>query len=158
MRPERVRAPGDLGVRLIVAYKGVKAVAELALAVVLVVLAASGELVALRDLATQLREHLASRWSVLAGRTIGALVSDRGVHLIEIGLALDGLLSSVEAITLWRGYRWAPWLVVVATASPLPLEIAEIARTPRPSRVGLAMVNLAVVGVLARHIARRWRR
>ena len=94
----------------------------------------------------------------LAGRTIGALVSDRGVHLIEIGLALDGLLSSVEAITLWRGYRWAPWLVVVATASPLPLEIAQIVRTPRPSRVGLAMVNLAVVGYLAQRIARKWRR
>jgi uncharacterized membrane protein (DUF2068 family) len=158
MQPEGVRAPGEVGVRLIVAYKGGKAVAELILAVVLVVLAASGELVALRDLATQLREHLASRWSVLAGRAIGALMSERGVHIVEIGLALDGLVSAVEAITLWRGYRWAPWLVVVATASPLPLEIAEIARTPRPSRVGLAMVNLAVVGVLARHIARRWRR
>ena len=95
---------------------------------------------------------------MLAGRAIGALMSERGVHIVEIGLALDGLVSAVEAITLWRGYRWAPWLVVVATASPLPLEIAEIARTPRPSRVGLAMVNLAVVGVLARHIARRWRR
>jgi uncharacterized membrane protein (DUF2068 family) len=109
-------------------------------------------------LATQLREHLASRWSVLAGRAIGALMSERGVHIIEIGLALDGLVSAVEAITLWRGYRWAPWLVVVATGSPLPLELAEIARTPRPSRVGLALVNLAVVGFLARHIARRWRR
>ena len=158
MRPERVRAPGDLGVRLIVAYKGVKAVAELALAVVLVVLAASGELVALKHLATHLREHLASRWSVLAGRAIGALASERGGHLIEIGLALDGLVSSVEAITLWRGYRWAPWLVVVATASPLPLEIAQIVRTPRLSRVGLAMVNFAVVGYLVLRIARKWRR
>jgi uncharacterized membrane protein (DUF2068 family) len=158
MQPKRVRAPGEVGVRLIVSYKGGKAVAELILAVVLVVLAASGELVALRELATQLREHLASRWSVLAGRAIGALASERGVHLIGVGLALDGLVSAVEAITLWRGYRWAPWLVVVATASPLPLEIAEIVHTPRPSRIGLAMANLAVVGYLAHHIARRWRR
>jgi len=62
MQPEGVHAPGEVGVRLIVAYKGGKAVAELILAGVLVVLAASGELVALRDLATQLREHLARRW------------------------------------------------------------------------------------------------
>jgi uncharacterized membrane protein (DUF2068 family) len=95
---------------------------------------------------------------VLAGRAIGALVSERGVHLIEIGLALDGLVSGVEGFTLWRGYRWPPWLVVVATASPLPLEIAEIVRTPRPSRVGLAMANLAVVGYLALRIAKKRKR
>jgi hypothetical protein len=108
MQPETVRTPEEHGVRLIAAYKGVKAVAELALAVVLVVLAASGELVAMTHLATHLREHLASRWSVLAGRAIGAMVSGRSVHLIEIGLALDGLVSGVEAFTLRRGYRWAP--------------------------------------------------
>jgi uncharacterized membrane protein (DUF2068 family) len=157
MQPDRARVAGAVGVRLIVAYKGAKAVAELALLVVLVVLAASGELAALRHLATQLREHLASRWSVLAGRAIGALVSEWSIHLIEIGLALDGLLSAVEAFSLWRGYRWAPWLVVIATASPLPLEIAEVVRTARPSRAGLVMVNLAVVAYLARLLAKERR-
>jgi uncharacterized membrane protein (DUF2068 family) len=158
MQPERVRARGEVGVRLIVAYKAVKAVAELILAAVLVVVAASGELVAVRHLATELQEHLASRWSVLAGRAIGALASEWSVHIIEIGLALDGLVSALEAITLWRGYRWAPWLVVIATASPLPLELARIVRAPRPLPIGLAMVNLAVVGYLALYIARKRRR
>jgi uncharacterized membrane protein (DUF2068 family) len=158
MQPGESGAPDELGVRLIVAYKAVKAIAELALAVVLVTLAASGKLVALRHLATQMQEHLESRWSMLASKAIGALVSERGVHLIKIGLALDGLVSSVEALALWRGYRWAPWLVVVSTASPLPLEVAEIVRAPRPSRVGLAMVNVAVVGYLALRMAKKRRR
>jgi hypothetical protein len=66
--------------------------------------------------------HLASRWSMLAGRALASLVSERGVHLLEMGLALDGALSAIEGWCLWRGYRWGLWLVVVATAAPLPLK------------------------------------
>jgi uncharacterized membrane protein (DUF2068 family) len=155
MAPEVTRAPRDVGVRLILAYKMGKAVAELSFAVALVALAASGELATVRHFATGLREHLASRWSVLVGRAIGALVSARGVHLVEIGLALDGLVSAFEGFALWRGYPWAPWLVVAATAAPLPLEIASIVRTHRLSRLALAVVNVVVIGYLARRSSRR---
>ncbi|HYS81710.1 MAG TPA: DUF2127 domain-containing protein, partial [Anaeromyxobacteraceae bacterium] len=106
------------------------------------------------DLAHQLREDLASRWSLLLGRALGA-ITNRGVHLVELGLVLDGVVSAVEAWTLWRGYRWGAWLVVVATATPLPLEVAAIARSLRPWRILLAAVNVAVVVYLARQIARR---
>ncbi len=144
----------DLGVRLIVLYKVAKALLEFSAAIGLVVLAATGEIETLRDLAHQLREDLASRWSLLLGRALGA-ITNRGVHLVELGLVLDGVVSAVEAWTLWRGYRWGAWLVVVATATPLPLEVAAIARSLRPWRILLAAVNVAVVVYLARQIARR---
>jgi uncharacterized membrane protein (DUF2068 family) len=144
----------DLGVRLIVLYKVAKALLEFACAIGLVVLAATGEMETLRVLAHQLREDLASRWSLLLGRALGAL-TNRGVHLVELGLALDGLVSAVEGWTLWRGYRWGAWLVVVATAAPLPLEVVAISRSHRPWRVLLAAVNAVVVVYLTRQIVRR---
>jgi uncharacterized membrane protein (DUF2068 family) len=148
-----VGPPGRaLGVRLIVLYKGLKAVGEVALAIALVALAASGEVDSVRALAAQLRHDVASRWSLLAGRALASLASARGVHLLEVGLLLDGALSAVEGWSLWRGYRWGPWLVVAATATPLPLEVLEIARSHRVSRLVLALVNVAAVVYLARRI------
>jgi uncharacterized membrane protein (DUF2068 family) len=127
------------------------------LAAALVGLAAGGEIAALRVLAVHLEANLASRWSLLAGRALGSLLSERGVHLVEMGLALDGVVTAIEGWSLWRGYRWGPWAVVVATAIPLPLEVVEIARERSPWRVALALVNLAVVAYLARLIASRGR-
>jgi uncharacterized membrane protein (DUF2068 family) len=150
-----IREQRDLGVRLIVLYKGAKALAEIALALGLVAIAATGELAMLRELAVQLKENLASRWSLLLGRALAALASERGVRLLEVGLALDGVVSAIEGWSLWRGYRWGAWLVVIATASPLPLELPEIARSHSPWRVLLALVNMALVIYLARRIARR---
>jgi uncharacterized membrane protein (DUF2068 family) len=143
-----------VGVHLIVLYKAIKAVAEVALSLVLVVLAATGELATLRELSIQLREHFASRWSLMAGRAMTALFSERGVHLLQIGLALDGVLSAFEGWSLWRGRRWGRWVVVIATATPLPLEVVEIARSHRPSRAFLALLNVAVVAYLARDLRR----
>ncbi len=149
------REPRALGLRLIVLYKYVKSVVEVLLAVALVVLAARGEIETLREVAIQLKEHVASRWSLMLGRALAALVSERGVHLLEIGLALDGVWSAFEGWSLARGYRWGPWLVIAATATPLPLEIHEIVRTHRLSRVVVAIVNLAIVLYLARDVRRR---
>jgi uncharacterized membrane protein (DUF2068 family) len=147
----------ELGLRLIVLYKGTKAFVQLALAAVLVVLAAQGKIAALRETAALLQEHVASRWSLLLGKAIAALVSRRGLRLLEVGLALDAVVSAVEGWSLWRGYRWGEWLVVVATATPLPLEVLAIARAKRPWRLVLALLNVAVVAYLARRLARRRR-
>jgi len=155
--PSQPAAPVDVGVRLIVLYKGVKAVAEIAFAIVLLVLAATGEIGWVRELAHGLREHVASPWSVAIGRLLAALVSPRGLHLVVIALSLDGALSAIEGCSLWRGYAWAPWLVVAATLVPLPFEVREIVHTHRPSRVAIALVNTAVVAYLTGRIARRRR-
>jgi uncharacterized membrane protein (DUF2068 family) len=144
----------DLGIRLIIAYKAVKAIGQFALAAGLVALSASGRLEAVRSLAEVLRADVTSRWSLLVGRALVALTSRHGLHLVELGLVVDGALTSVEGWALWRGFRWAPWLVVLATATPLPLEVLEIVRKHSAPRVAALLVNLAVVWYLARRIAR----
>jgi uncharacterized membrane protein (DUF2068 family) len=151
------RARRDLGESLIVAYKWIKAVAEVGLAAAVVFAASRGELDAVRALALHLEHGVAGRWSVLVGRALARLVSDRGVHLVELGLALDGVVSAVEGFTLWRGYWWGRWLVVAATGSPLPVELVEVARRPTALRIAATLLNAAVVLYLARRIARRRR-
>jgi hypothetical protein len=71
-------SPRDLGVRLITLYKGAKAVAEVALAAALILLASTGEIEAVREVARELERHVTSRTSVLAGRILARLLSDRG--------------------------------------------------------------------------------
>lgn len=144
----------DLGIRLIVAYKAVKAIGQLALAAGLVALAASGRLETVRSLAEVLRAEVASRWSLMVGRALLALTSRHGLHLVELGLLVDGTFTAVEGWALWRGFRWAPWLVVLATATPLPLEVVEILRKHSAPRIAALLVNVAVVWYLARRIAR----
>jgi uncharacterized membrane protein (DUF2068 family) len=144
----------EVGIRLIAGYKLAKAAAELALLGVLVALAATGEMGWLRELARGMREHVASRWSLELGRLIAAVTSPRGLRLTELALLLDAALTAVEGYSLWRGYRWSAWLVVIATGLPLPLEIHAVLRTHRLSRVALAILNALVVAYLARRIAR----
>jgi uncharacterized membrane protein (DUF2068 family) len=149
------REPRDVGIRLIVLYKYGKALAEIALAAVLAVLAATGELARVRELGLHLREDVASRWSLIAGRWLGALLTARGTRLLEIGLVLDAILTGIEGWSLSRGYAWGPWLVVIATAVPLPLEIREIVRRPSGGRIALTAVNLVIVLYLALLVRRR---
>jgi uncharacterized membrane protein (DUF2068 family) len=145
----------DVGVRLIVTYKAVKAAAEVLAALALVALAASGELATVQLMAAGLRDHLASEWSLSLAGAIEVLLSPHGTHLVELGLAVDGVLTAVEGWSLRRGAWWGPWFVVVATALPLPWELYEIARALSAARIALAAVNVAVILYLVRRIARR---
>jgi uncharacterized membrane protein (DUF2068 family) len=139
----------DTGIRLILAFKLGKAALWLTLATVLGLLVSTGRLEPFRAMADELQTHVASRWSLLLGRALVSALSAKGLRFIEIGLALDGVISAVEAWALWRGHRWAPWLVAVASALPVPFELWELVRRPSPWRALLLVVNLAVVTYLA---------
>jgi uncharacterized membrane protein (DUF2068 family) len=144
-----------LGERIIILYKWLKAAAEVLLALGLIVLSLSGEIDSLRALAIELRRNLASRWSLALAEVIGGLLSEQGLHYVMLGLFLDGAVSAFEGYSLWRGYRWGAWLVVVASALPLPLEVVAIVRHHRLGRVLLALANLAIVIYLASRILGR---
>ncbi|MGI8662577.1 MAG: DUF2127 domain-containing protein [Acidimicrobiales bacterium] len=64
-------------------------------------------------------------------------------------LALTALaycvVEGVEAYGLWRERRWAEYLTVVATAGFLPIEIHELAARVTALRVGVLVVNIAVL-------------
>ena len=147
----------ETGIELILAYKLGKAVLWLVLATVLGVLIGSGRLDDVRELARPLRAHLASRWGLALGETLVSALSVHRLRFVEVGLALDGAISLVEAFALWRGHRWGSWLVAVSSALPVPLEAWELARRPSPWRALLLAANLAVVIYLVRWLRRHHR-
>ncbi len=147
----------EAGIRMILAYKVGKAALWLVLATVLGVLVTTGRVEPFREMAEELQTHVASRWSLLLGRALASALSARGLRLVELGLALDGLSTAVEAWALWRGHRWGHWLVAVASAVPVPFEVWELVRRPSPWRALLLLANLAVVAYLARWLRRHHR-
>jgi hypothetical protein len=55
---------------------------------------------------------------------------------------------ATEGVGLYRRRRWARWFTIGATGSLMPLELYEIVRAPRPLRMVILLVNIAVVGYL----------
>lgn len=143
--------------KLIIGYKLVKGVASLLLAFALITALILGHTDGIHDLAQTLREHVARAWAVHLADAM--LKATDPAHLAIVGAALgcDGLLTFVEGYGLYRGWRWAPWLVVFATGSLLPFEIVAIVRKVRFGRVVVFLVNLAIVVYLARRTLREVR-
>ena len=66
-----------------------------------------------------------------------------------------GLLRLLEGWGLWRQRAWASWLGCVGAAAYIPFEMYALWRHPAWVTLGVLLVNLLVVLVLARDIARR---
>lgn len=139
------------GIRLIVAYKLAKAVAQIAIAVFLWYGARHGLAASLGELAERLREHAVHSWSDMIGRLVAHLArTPRSLWWGALALGADAVVSAFEGWALARGYRWAPWLVVTATACLLPFEAYHFIRHPRVGRFVLLATNAAIVVYLTR--------
>jgi uncharacterized membrane protein (DUF2068 family) len=136
------------GLRLIVFYKLGKAALELALSAIVALLARLGLAGRVEGLAIELRDQLAHAWSNWLARTL--LSASGHLRLVVAALAFDGALSLAEGLALRRGLDWGAWLVVGATSLLLPIEVVELARRPRATRVLLLFANLAVLAYLVR--------
>lgn len=138
---------------LIGAFKLVKAMLILGLALGLLRLA-HGEAAATLD-----------QWAIQMhidpdGEHVGRLVQkilqldESRLRALSAGMIAYASLFLVEGIGLIMKKRWAEWLTVVATASLVPLEVYEIVRHPRPLRVAVLVLNLAIVWYLADRLRR----
>jgi uncharacterized membrane protein (DUF2068 family) len=67
-------------------------------------------------------------------------------------------LYLVQGIGLWRGRRWAEYLVVVESGLLLPIEIWELLRRFTFFKLGVLLVNLAIVAYLVRLLRATGRR
>ncbi|HEY8088641.1 MAG TPA: DUF2127 domain-containing protein [Polyangiaceae bacterium] len=146
----------ERGLAIIIAYKLVKGGLWLVLAVVVVVLMNAGLGEGLLGLAVHLRHH-SNAWALELADLLVRAATRRGLWTLVVALLADGTLTLAEGWALWRGFWWAPWVVVVATSSLLPFEIAAIARHPQVSRFVLLAVNLLIVGYLGRKALRERR-
>jgi len=68
--------------------------------------------------------------------------------VIAAGAILYGLLEGFEGLGLLLRRRWAEYLVLLATAAFLPLEIEELVRKPTIFKAGALLVNLLIIGYL----------
>lgn len=75
--------------------------------------------------------------------------SPRTVVLIGAGAVLFGLLELTEAVGLARRRRWAEYLTVIAGCIGIPFEISEVLRRQTPVRIGVLLINIAIVVYLA---------
>jgi uncharacterized membrane protein (DUF2068 family) len=75
-------------------------------------------------------------------------LSSRQEIAIAAGAILYGALEAFEGIGLLMRRRWAEYLVLVATAAFLPIEIEELVRKPTVFKAGAFMVNVLIVGYL----------
>lgn len=150
-RPRRAMAPG---LALIVVYKMVKGGLSLLASVILLASLAFGYASHLHDVASRLKEHATHAWALQLADLL--LSASEGSHLALVALALffDGALTTAEGIGLRQGWWWAPWMVVVATGSLIPFEIAALFRAVHVGRVLIFAINAAIVVYLAR---RAWR-
>ena len=46
--------------------------------------------------------------------------------------------------------HWARWFTIGATSSLIPIEVYEVIHEPRPLRLSVLVLNIAVVGYLWR--------
>ena len=140
----------ELGVRVIVAYKAAKGIAQIAFGIYALARApALGE--ELQRWVLALRAHAIEAWSLWLARHLAPLASARKLEVIALAALLDGVLSFVEGWALYRRYAWSRWLVVGATATLLPFEVVALARHRTVGRGIVLLVNVLVVAYFARH-------
>lgn len=158
-------APNRRALRAIALFKFGKALACLVLAATMFGLlgedARNGALESLTRLATSLAR--ATEFSGVRGWIGGVLESTVRLLLLWLGnvtptrLQIAGFVAlsyasvlGVEGTGLWLAKTWAEWFSVVVTASLIPFEVWEVAHRFTPVRVGVLVLNVAVVWYLVR--------
>jgi len=71
-------------------------------------------------------------------------------QLVEFGIVafLYSLLMMTEGVGLWLGYLWAEYVTIISTSLLMPLEIYEMFEKFTFVRLGLLLINIAIVGYL----------
>jgi uncharacterized membrane protein (DUF2068 family) len=142
-RPKQPR--NALGLRFIVGYKLVKAIAELLLGAVLLSLASAGSAGHLREVALNVRNHAAEAWSVALAERLVRASTERNLLVVGLAILLDGALSGIEGWALYHRYRWSRWFVVGATFALVPFEGLALASHFSVGRIALLIGNVSIV-------------
>ena len=140
------------GVRLIVAYKALKGLLELTLGGLLLTTGSHRLADLLRDTTRISHFPLANAWG--SALTAHLLTPETGHALqwLAASLLLDGVFSLFEGYALMRRFCWSHWLVVLSTASLLPLECVALLRHASALRGLVLLVNLLIVTYLVQRI------
>lgn len=141
------------GLRLIAAFKLLKAVALLAVAI--------GALNLLHKDVAALIEHWIGVFQVdphnhFIHKLLEKLsiVDDRRLKELSVGTFIYSGIFFTEGIGLALRKRWAEYFTIITTSSLLPIEIYELIRHASIGKVFALLINLAVVAYLVRELRR----
>jgi uncharacterized membrane protein (DUF2068 family) len=84
-----------------------------------------------------------------------AHLSPQQVKKLGLGSFLYAGLFLAEGTGLWLRKRWGEWLTVIITGSLVPVEVYEIYRHFSYVKVGVLVVNAAIVIYLIYHMRRK---
>lgn len=73
---------------------------------------------------------------------------------LSAGTLFYSMLTLTEGVGLWMGFRWAAYLTIVATGAFIPLEVNELYRRATVTKGLVLVVNVIIVGYLARTVVR----
>ncbi|MFZ5440750.1 MAG: DUF2127 domain-containing protein [Myxococcota bacterium] len=142
--------------KAIITWKVARAAVSLLGALVAWVLVASGQTSALQAWVQAVHDHAASALALRVTALVLPALEPKHLEVAIGALVVDGLSLLVEGWGLWRGARWAPWLVVGLTALLMPFEVHALVQHPSAPRVLVLLGNAVIVWWLVRH-ARRLR-
>ena len=77
-------------------------------------------------------------------------ISQTSLVALAVGSFLYGVIESAESIGLILRRRWAEYLVILATAFFIPVEVVELARKPTLLKAAAFVINVVVVVYLVR--------
>jgi uncharacterized membrane protein (DUF2068 family) len=141
----------EAALRTVIAYKWVKGVAQLLLAIALVITVALGLDDDLARWAHEFRNHSTRAYAVVLGRLLESATTPRGLHITLAALFIDGTVTCLEGWALQSRRAWGPWVVVAVSGSLLPFEVYEMFHHFRWIRLVVFLVNAAVVAFLVVH-------
>jgi uncharacterized membrane protein (DUF2068 family) len=147
------KASHGRGLRIIAAFKLLKALALLALGI--------GALRLLHKDVAAIVEHWINVFRVdphnhFINRLLEklAIVDDRWLKELSIGTFIYSAIFFAEGIGLALGQRWAEYFTIITTSSFLPLEVYELVKHASIGK-GLALaINLTVVAYLILELRR----
>lgn len=103
-----------------------------------------------RQLVAMLNLDTDNAYITLALGKLG-LIDNKLIVGLSIGGFIYAMLNLVEAYGLHKRLRWAEWLTVLATGLLIPFELYEVWHRFTPLRVGVLVLNVAIVIYLAKH-------
>jgi uncharacterized membrane protein (DUF2068 family) len=148
-----MKSSGDMLLRLIAIFKFFKAGLLIALGIGLFKLLHKDLGDVLQHWCEAMRLDPGSHFVNLALEK-AARLSPAQVKKLGLGSFLYAGLFLAEGTGLWLRKRWGEWLTVIITSSLVPVEIYEIYRHFSPVKVGVLVVNVAIVLYLIYHIRR----
>ncbi len=138
------KATHGRGLKLIAAFKLVKATALIALGV--------GALRLLHKDVAAVAEHWINVFRVdphnhyidlLLAKL--AILDDRRLKELSVGTFVYAAIFLVEGVGLALAKRWAEYFTIITTSSLLPIEIYELVRRVSAGRILVLLINLAIV-------------